>query len=567
MLKRRETMKKEIDCLLIGHNQVDYQEYEKSVRDLGTNSGAYNDLKKNFIRYNGKNYNAADVFNLFCCYDNLYSDSVQPIGLVETFSNGIAYLGTYLHRRGLTFDYINSFQDEKEELAEKLSQQKVLTVGILTTLYVSTLPIFEIVEFIREHNKTAKIVIGGPLISTKCRTLDEMEFRYLLKSMGADFYVNNSQGEAALVNIIRTLKKDLAIENVNNIYFKKGSEYTGTPLVQENNMLADNMVDWDLFEDVGNFVNIRTCISCPFSCAFCGFPQHAGQYQTAPVEAIEKELNRLAKKEMVRSIHFVDDTFNIPLKRFKDILRMMIKNKYPFKWSSFLRCQYADKEMLDLMKESGCESVIMGLESGSNAILRNMNKKVTVEDYGKGLDLINAYGIISIGNFVVGFPGETEQTVQESIDFIKESGIDFYRSQLWYCEPITPIWQQRETYNITGEHFEWSHSTMDSRTASKMVDKMILAIDRPTRFPQYYFDYDNIVQLFYKGVSLEQTDRFLQAFNQGIREKILYPYHKEASFEVIKQVKESCCGESGYSSGRDDELHNISEEEPVEFDF
>ncbi len=81
----------------------------------------------------------------------------------------ITYLGTYLHRAGLSFDYVNLFHLEKDRLREKLQSQDVLTVAITTTLYVSAQPIIEIVEFVRRYNKSAKIVIGVRTSPTRRR--------------------------------------------------------------------------------------------------------------------------------------------------------------------------------------------------------------------------------------------------------------------------------------------------------------------------------------------------------------------------------------------------------------
>jgi radical SAM superfamily enzyme YgiQ (UPF0313 family) len=220
------------------------------------------------------------------------------------------------------------------------------------------------------------------------------------------------------------------------------------------------------------------------------------------------------------------------------------------------------------MKESGCESVLLGLESGNNQILKTMNKKVTVEDYYQGLALLKEHDIISIGNFVVGFPGETVETVQDTKGFIKDSSLDFYRAQLWYCEPITPIWKQQEKYKLKGESFEWSHKTMNAYEAAKLIDGMILSIKTPTRFPQYYFDYDTIVQLTHKGISREQAGKFLQAFNNGISEKISHPGKKEMSYNVIEQIKNSCLpGISGSGLTGCAEETGVMKEETAEFDF
>jgi anaerobic magnesium-protoporphyrin IX monomethyl ester cyclase len=562
--------KNTIDCLFIGHNQIDFETYEQSVREMGVNSGAYRDVNKNFLSYNGKNYNASDVFNLFCNHEDSSYNSNEPVRMGESFNNGIGYLGTYLHRRGFTFDYINTFQDKKEKLAEKFGKNNILTIAILTTFYVSVLPILEILEFIRNHNKSAKIIIGGPFVATKARTLEPAGLLYLLRSMGADVYVNSSQGEATLVQLLKAFKQDHNPEltPIPNIYIKNNDDYVSTPIQMEDNNLCENMVNWSLFPDAGNYVNIRTGISCPFSCSFCGFPEHAGKYQTAKVEAVEKELTSLENLGTVQSIHFVDDTFNVPPERFKQILRMMIKNKYSFKWNAFFRCQYADREMVELMKESGCESAFLGLESGNDQILKNMNKSVNVEKYLKGIELLKEYSITTLGNFIIGFPGETDQTVKETKQFIRECGIDFYRAQLWYCEPITPIYRQKEKFGIKGEHFEWSHNTMDSRTASVYVDNIIKSLEQPTLYPQYYFDYDNLVQLLHKGLNLEQVHQYLRSFANGIKEKLHHPERKEVSYEVIRQIRNSCLkqGAIGETTEKEEDTP-VVQESMAEFDF
>jgi radical SAM PhpK family P-methyltransferase len=510
---------KTIDCILIGHNEMDFSNYEASVRQMGENSGAYRDLNLSFIRHNGVPYPAGEAFNRF--YNGNGSDAA-PLRFLESFSATIAYLGTYLHRRGFSFDFIHSFREEKAKLAEMLENNEVLTAAITTTYYVSIFPIFEIIDFIRRHNKTVRIIIGGPFISNQVRTQTGMEIDFLLQSLDADFYVNSSQGETALVNIIEALKSGSSFNAIHNIYYKNVyNKYKSTPVKEENNRLEENTVDWRLFANrLDRFVNIRSAISCPFSCAFCGSPKHAGIYQTVGPDKIEEELNLLHSIESVKNIHFVEDTLNLPVKRFKEILRRMIKNKYRFSWHSYLRGQYVDRETVELLKESNCRGVYLGLESGNDQILENMNKNVRVEQYLKGISLLKEYDILMHGNFILGFPGETEDTVRETISFIKESGIDFFRVQLWYCMPITPIWEQREHYKISGKSFEWTHATMDSKTAADWIEKMFISIRRPVWTPQYNFDINQLVHLLERGLDPAQVKDFLNAFNDGIREKL-----------------------------------------------
>ncbi|MFC2141212.1 radical SAM protein, partial [Acidobacteriota bacterium] len=324
------------------------------------------------------------------------------------------------------------------------------------------------------------------------------------------------------------------------------------------------MVNWALFADrVEEHVGIRTSISCPFSCAFCGFPRHAGKYQTAAVDKIKAELDGLAQIKSITGVNFIDDTFNVPAKRFKEILRMMIKNKYQFQWNSHFRCQFADKEMVELMKESGCEGVFLGIESGNDEILKNMNKVASADKYFKGISLLKEYEILTFGSFIIGFPGETAETVRDTSRFIEKSGLDFYRAQPWYCDTITPIWEQKEEYRIKGSQFEWSHHTMSAQQACDLIDRAFLTIEKPLWVPQYNFEFEAIFHLLHRGITLEQVKRFISAFNSGIKEKLPNPSREEISFDVLKKLKASC----RKSGEPDKELEEINHSDKLTADF
>ena len=110
---------------------------------------------------------------------------------------------------------------------------------------------------------------------------------------------------------------------------------------------------------------------------------------------------------------------------------------------------------------------------------------------------------------ITGFPGETETTVQESIDFIRETKPDYFRSQMWYCEPGTPIQNRREEFNIQGEGFVWNHATMDSLEAMDHIDRMFLTVKESLWLPQWSFDFWIIPYLMGKGISLGQFKDFM----------------------------------------------------------
>ena len=110
------------------------------------------------------------------------------------------------------------------------------------------------------------------------------------------------------------------------------------------------------------------------------------------------------------------------------------------------------------MAESGCKGVFLGIESGSPAILKNMNKAATIEKYAKGIELLREQRHPDLRLVHRRLPRRDRRDGQETIDFIRETKPDYYRAQMWYCEPGTPIQNQREKYGINGEGFVWSHS-------------------------------------------------------------------------------------------------------------
>lgn len=544
-------MEYKIDCLLIGHNEVDFNEYVNTVKKMGVNSGAYKDLLSNYININNKAYNAKQVYNYF---------ANKQVDLNEVFSATIAYLGTFLNKHELSFDYIKNFHKYKDKLKELLITKKIISVAITTTLYVSVFPIMEILNFIRKNNKDVKIIIGGPFITTQYKVLDAQTFQYLLKTINADFYINSSQGELALTNVLKAIKNKLSYDDIYNIIYKKDNQYIFTDLLEEQNKLSENMVKWDLFNDVGSYLNVRTTISCPFTCSFCAFPEHAGKYQTASVTCIEKELDAIEAKKTVKSIFFVDDTLNVPGERFKELLKMMIRKNYSFNWYSHYRCQFADEETVKLMKDSGCEGVFLGIESGSDIILSNMNKKVTSEQFIKGIRLLKEYDITTHASFIMGFPGETRETVKETMDFIHHSDVDYFRVQLWYCDITTPIYRQgKEEFGITGSQFEWKHNTMDSKTAIQYMNDINFSIKDRIHIPNY-FDMDAIVRLRRSGISKKMIDKFLIVFNDCVKDRLIADSDHNISQEREKQFR-------ALFSNNILENININDKNTVDIDF
>jgi p-methyltransferase len=509
---------KSLDCVVIGYNEVPFDKYESFLRNYGEDSEAYRDLKFSFVDLNGEKLDYIGLLNRMLNQANgqrheLKSGDIPNLAAV--------YLTNFLRNKGHRARYVNLYQFEKEKLLEYLAEDP-LCVAITTTFYVVNMPVNEMVDFIRSHNDKVKIVVGGPLISNHARHCHGDEFKAALEDMGADLYVIEGQGEHTLSQIVECLKNGGRVENVPNLAYIKDGEVHRTRVVPENNSLDEGFIDWRRFsdEELGATIQTRTARSCAFKCSFCNYPTRAGALTLTSLDVIEKELDSMLEVGSVQNVVFIDDTFNVPFPRFKEICRLMIRKKYPFNWFSYFRCSNSDEEAIELMARSGCKGVFLGIESGSPAVLLNMNKAATIEKYSQGIEWLRQYGIMTFGSFITGFPGETEETVNETIDFIRQTKPDYYRSQMWYCEPGTPIQNQRAKYEINGEGFVWSHATMDSLEAMDHIDRMFLTIDESIWLPQWSFDFWTIPYLIGKGISLDRFKDFMTLAHKMLRLEI-----------------------------------------------
>lgn len=503
-------MNKNVDCLFIGHNEFPFNKYEKNIRRLGKESAYYRDLKKDFIQKEDLK-TMQDIFSIDWVRNRPHMQELRAYGNV--FNQAIAYLGTFLAKEGFSFKYINTFQENKDKLRELIEEISFKCVIIPTTHYMWALPIIEIVKFVRKLCPKMQIIIGGPYITNLLSSNDEKNIEYQLKLIDANYYINDLQGETALSNLVGLLDEPNKIYDLSNVIINDEKIYYGK-FEPENNILEENMINWSLFEDdLDYIVSMRTSVSCPFHCSFCGFPERAGKYRMVDIRIILEQLKQLDKIKQVKCVFFTDDTFNVPSRRFKELLNLMIEEKLDLKWVSFLRCQFLDEETVVLMKKSGCIGVYIGIESGNQAILDNMRKAATVDKYKQGLYLLNKYKIISFASLVVGFPGETAQTVQDTVDFIERYQPTFYRPHLWLCDTITPIWDRKEEFNICGKQYEWSHSTMTATEACDLIDEMCKKIHNAILMPQHMFDFTSIVTLLCMGCNLDFIKEKINQFN------------------------------------------------------
>lgn len=497
-----------LDCILVGYNDLGFSTVVRKLQHTQHHSGGYRALKADSVLLHGTRMPYMDLLNHVL---SKAQGQANNLHVTELPALGPCYLKSFLEKRGLQAEIINAFTYEQDRFRDLLLQA-ARAVAITTTFYVEYEPIMEIVRFIRTYNAQTRIIVGGPHIYNLRSSLDDATLAEIFALIGADFYIVDSQGELTLSTLLHALRAGELAEfsTIPNLFYATApSTFAATPAQAESNDLDSNTIQWSLFERdfLGPTIQLRTARSCSFKCAFCSYPALAGPLTLMSLETVQKDLDYF-QEIGVKNLVFVDDTFNVPLPRFKKLCRMLAH--YDFRWFSYFRCSNADDEAFALMQQSGCAGVFLGIESGDQTILNNMNKFAQVQRYIEGIQKLNTLGIITFASLIVGFPGETAQTIQHTIDFIEEAAPTFYRAELFYHDTMVsvPVQQKADIYGLRGGGYSWSHNTMNWQEACDWIEHMYRTIRSSLILPSYMFNFWSLPYLIGKGLSLPQLQQF-----------------------------------------------------------
>jgi len=165
---------------------------------------------------------------------------------------------------------------------------------------------------------------------------------------------------------------------------------------------------------------IITTRGCPYDCKFCSANVLSGQaMRFRSPESVVAEIRMLYSRFHIREFHIIDDNFTINKKHARAVLEKIVASRLPISlaFPNGIRIETVDESLLALMKKSGVYLISLGLESGSNRVLKLMNKKLTVEKNEEKIRLIQKAGIDMAAFFIMGFPGETKDDLRRTVDY------------------------------------------------------------------------------------------------------------------------------------------------------
>ncbi|HLD58706.1 MAG TPA: radical SAM protein [archaeon] len=314
------------------------------------------------------------------------------------------------------------------KLLDFLQEKKPGLVGIL----FFTMNYYQVKETafaIRKRFPSMKIIVGGPhpsaLPKETLKEIPEIDFAFA------------GEAEIGFPMLADALEKknpsSSSLEKIPSLVWRKKNGVIVNPNKVVENLDELGFPAWDLLKPEtypmaphGSFFRqfpvapIIITRGCPYGCTFCGGHLVSGKrIRSRSLESVMQEIRLLVKEHGIREIHIEDDNFTFKRKFVEDFCNALLKEKLGITWAcpNGMRLDTLDRELIFLMKKSGLHTVSVGIESGSERILKLVKKSLNKKQIREKVELIDSAGLNVIGFFMLGFPTETRKEIEETIDF------------------------------------------------------------------------------------------------------------------------------------------------------
>ena len=343
---------------------------------------------------------------------------------------GILYVSAYLERKGFSNEVFDTTFSTMQKMRDYLLEFKPDVIAIYVNL-MTKLNVLEIIKFTKANLNLAKIVLGGPEIRYNAN--DFLNF-------GADYLVIGEGEETSLELMIALNEKRYDdIKNIPGLGFKYQSNEIVFTTEREKLKEVDSLpfpgrdkINLQLYLNAWkerhgeNAISISTMRGCPYTCKWCSRAVYGLSYRRRSPENVCDELELIQKEYNPDTLWFVDDVFTISHKWLNEFNETLMQRNLKIKFECITRADRMNEEVIKLLKDAGCFRVWIGAESGSQKVIDLMDRRVDVDQVRQMIKLTQKNGI-QAGTFIMlGYPGETEDDIEETIKHLKESNPEYF---------------------------------------------------------------------------------------------------------------------------------------------
>ena len=404
------------------------------------------------------------------------------------FPLGLAYISSAIKNAGYKLDCINlNHLDGRisEIVNKKLSLIKydyVCTGHMCIGYHV----IKEIFSSVKSHQTHPKIILGGAIITS--------EPEYMFNLLEPDFGILG-EGEITIVELLKCLKEKKDLSKVKGIIYKDNK---GKLLITEPRPVIEDLdtlplPDFEGFEfeeklnnscsndsytnNLHNYPRPYPLLcsrSCPYQCTFCYHPL-GRKYRKRSIKHVMEELEIALKKYKINAIEIYDDLFSVDKERLyefcKEIKELVSKFSWKCTWSCQLAVNNVDEEMLNILKDSGCNIISYGFESMNKIVLKSMQKPITPQQINNAILLTMKNGLNIQGNFIFGDIAETRETAYKTLNYWKKNSKGQISLDFIQPYPGSKIYEHCIKKGIIKDKFNFIENISD-RYFLNMTDKM-----------------------------------------------------------------------------------------------
>ncbi|HEB28987.1 MAG TPA: B12-binding domain-containing radical SAM protein [Porticoccus sp.] len=418
---------------------------------------------------------------------------------------GLLHLAAEVRNHGYQPTIIESdiFDMTVEDVVAQVVADKPSYVGI-TLFTVGVWCGAEIARKIKFALPETTIIVGGPHISSMAVETMERFREFDIAVVG--------EGEEILINLLKAMESGSDRKQVNGLVFMEKGDITDKVIKTPSHSLDKNMdrlpmPAWDLLPDFpkayrpaiydypsGPVASIAASRGCPFHCKFCDTSTFGSAVRAYSAQRVFDIVEHLQKEYGIKHIMFVDDLFTASRKRTTELCELLINSDVNITWSCASRVDVIKPDLLHLMKDAGCWEISFGLESGSNELLKKMDKSADVEKSREALEWTHAAGIRSKGLFMLGYPGETEETIAKTKAFVKSVPLTIMNLTKFTPYPGSPIYRDMYKTNIREDHWQkmngmnflWAPDGMTIPQLNKHYIEVLSSFYTQPKIPWYY---------------------------------------------------------------------------------